>query len=105
MDPPRSTEYSNESYSIGSIGIGAGRAAQAESFSFTTIDFPGAAPGVTYADGINNAGQIAGNFRDASGTAHGFVATPVPEPDLFLLLTLGLVSFGAVILRHTKFNG
>jgi probable HAF family extracellular repeat protein len=38
--------------------------------TFTTIDVPGAFS--TDADGINNAGQIVGNYRDAAGT-HGFL--------------------------------
>ena len=47
---------------------------------FTTIDVPGAI--ATDAQGINDAGQIVGGFATADDgfVAHGFVATPVPEP-------------------------
>jgi probable HAF family extracellular repeat protein len=45
----------------------------ADSFSFTTIDVPGATE--TEASGINNAGQIVGFFRDAGRKLHGFMRT------------------------------
>ncbi len=45
----------------------------ADSFSFTTIDVPGATE--TEASGINNAGQIVGFFKDASRKLHGFMRT------------------------------
>jgi uncharacterized membrane protein len=38
---------------------------------FTTIDVPGAE--LTVCQGINNAGQIAGQYVDAAGDALGFV--------------------------------
>jgi probable HAF family extracellular repeat protein len=38
---------------------------------FTTIDVPGADDNV--ANGINNAGQIVGSFRDAGGVFHSFL--------------------------------
>jgi len=41
---------------------------------FTTIDVPGAMG--TLPTGINAAGQIVGGYTDASGTGHGFLATP-----------------------------
>jgi uncharacterized membrane protein len=42
--------------------------------AFTMIDPPGST--FTEAIGINAAGQIVGDYMDASGTLHGFVATP-----------------------------
>jgi probable HAF family extracellular repeat protein len=45
-------------------------AAQDASYTFTTIDVPGAV--VTAAFGINNRGQIVGVFGDATG-GHGFL--------------------------------
>jgi len=39
---------------------------------FTTIDDPSAKPGTTEAFGINNMGQIVGQFQDHSGL-HGFL--------------------------------
>jgi probable HAF family extracellular repeat protein len=41
---------------------------------FISIDFPDAF--TTTAIGINNRGQIVGGYREASGTDHGFLATP-----------------------------
>ena len=43
----------------------------ADSFSFTTIDVPGATD--TYAFGINDSGQIVGFFREAGKRGHGFL--------------------------------
>jgi probable HAF family extracellular repeat protein len=48
-------------------------------------------PGSTFmrAFAINDAGQILGDFLDADGREHGFLATPVPAPSNLLLLALG----------------
>jgi hypothetical protein len=46
--------------------------------SFATIDFPGASG--TEAWGINDGGEIAGNYIDSSGNSHGFVANPLDNP-------------------------
>ncbi len=48
--------------------------AGASSVTVATIDAPGAT--ATYAFGINNAGQIVGDFADAGDNTHGYVATP-----------------------------
>jgi len=42
-------------------------------YSFQTLDDPDAAPGQTYADGINDAGQVTGWFVDGSGIEHAFI--------------------------------
>jgi hypothetical protein len=44
---------------------------------FTTIDFPGAFD--TNAYGVNNAGDILGDFQDAMWHVHGFIATVPAE--------------------------
>jgi uncharacterized membrane protein len=46
-------------------------AASPSGFTFTTIDFPGAT--YTIANGINNQGDIVGQYNDASGKSHGFL--------------------------------
>jgi hypothetical protein len=46
-------------------------AAQAQSFNFAPIDFPNAIR--TRAWGINPGGVSVGDYRDASGTSHGFL--------------------------------
>jgi len=62
--------------------------------AFTTIDVPGAIP-----IGINDAGQIVGIFFDDSGLAHGFLATPTPEPSTWLLFGSGVVGLAALRFR------
>src|SRR5262249_20311045 len=42
---------------------------------YTTLDVPGST--LTFAYGINDAGQIVGTYIDAAGGQHGFLATPV----------------------------
>jgi uncharacterized membrane protein len=56
---------------------------------FTLIDVPFAGASDTIATGINDLGQIVGTYF-ADGHEHGFLATPIPEPVPFLLLTFGL---------------
>ncbi|OLD50918.1 MAG: hypothetical protein AUI63_01345, partial [Gemmatimonadetes bacterium 13_1_40CM_2_60_3] len=46
-------------------------AVAAGSYTFTTLDYPGALS--THAYGINNAGQIVGAYIDRTGTTYGFL--------------------------------
>ena len=59
--------------------------------SFTCFSVPGAL--FTYAYGINNAGQIVGEYGFSVDAVHGFIATPIPEsaavPEPALLLVAG----------------
>jgi hypothetical protein len=48
--------------------------ASARNYTFSTFDVPGAVAGSTYAEGINNTGQVTGYYSDAGGS-HGFVDT------------------------------
>ena len=59
---------------LGAVLILVGTPATALAFNFITIDVPGATS--TEASGINPEGQIVGNYTDAAGTLHGFVAVP-----------------------------
>ncbi|HTU42127.1 MAG TPA: hypothetical protein VMF10_10470, partial [Candidatus Aquilonibacter sp.] len=43
---------------------------------FTTVMFPASTE--TTVNGLNNAGTLVGYYLDASGVAHGFIATPQP---------------------------
>jgi hypothetical protein len=65
----------------------------AVSFSFTTIDFPGATQ--TDAFGINSSGEIVGYYVEAVPNAadriHGFLARRVSEPSTLLLLGVALL--------------
>jgi len=68
--------------------------------TYTTLDYPGASSTYnssfkfvgTKAYGINNAGTIVGQYTDASGVIHGFLATPGSNPPSF---TLTVVNSGA----------
>ena len=48
--------------------------------SYRTFDLHGVVPdakaGTTWAEGINNAGQIVGYYNDTAGSHHGFVLSP-----------------------------
>jgi hypothetical protein len=44
---------------------------------YATPDDPNAAVGSTLANGINDAGEIVGNYSDATGVGHGFRADPL----------------------------
>src|SRR5262249_456032 len=57
--------------------------------NYATLAVPGAIN--TNAWGINNNGLIVGSYTDTAGTAHGFLAAPVPEPSALLLLAIGTV--------------
>jgi hypothetical protein len=65
---------------------------------YTTIDVPGAT--FTNVDGINNFGQLVGHYGDASGSLHGFLATPVPEPSTLLLLGIAAASVACGMWRQ-----
>jgi hypothetical protein len=56
--------------------------------AYSELSIPGAQ--VVTPEDINNRGQIAGYFYDSAGIAHGFLATPVPEPSTTALLAAGL---------------
>jgi YVTN family beta-propeller protein len=46
---------------------------------FTSFQDPAAVAGVTFAQSINDLGQIAGLFQDAAGNVKGFLRSPVDE--------------------------
>lgn len=74
--------------------------------SYTFLDDPAEAffngVEVTQITGINNSGEITGFYTDASGIAHSFVATPVPEPATFGLIGLAAIGFGWIYRRRSR---
>jgi uncharacterized membrane protein len=67
---------------------------------FTTLDLPGS-PFITEAHGINDKGEIVGFYQTSSGViAHGFLATPVPEPGTALPVTV--VVSGLLVWFHRR---
>jgi probable HAF family extracellular repeat protein len=81
--------------------LGGRPGAQAESFTFTIIDVPGACCG-TQAHGINPSGQIVGTYNDSTGTGtHGFVYdkgvfTPFDVPGASSTYALGITPSGQI---------
>jgi uncharacterized membrane protein len=67
--------------------------------SFEILAVPGASS--TVAQGINDAGWVVGTYV-LNGEYFGFVATPVPEPQTWLLMLAGIVLMGSVDYRRTK---
>ncbi|HLJ96721.1 MAG TPA: hypothetical protein VKU02_26345 [Gemmataceae bacterium] len=67
--------------------------------TYIALDFPGAVQ--TDAYGINNAGQIVGDYTDLERRQHGFLGTPslapVPEPSALVLLMMIMVSVVAYL--------
>lgn len=66
------------------------------SYTYTTIDVPGATSNTAL--GINNAGQIVGDFGGNIGG--GFLATPIPEPTSLRLFATGLAGIIIAIVRR-----
>ena len=54
--------------------------------------FSNAGVEITQITGMNNSGEITGFYSDANGVFHGFVATPVPEPESLPTAGPGLVA-------------
>jgi len=54
----------------------------------------------TYPVGINNLGDIVGDYVDGNGNYQIFVAVPTPEPSALLLLVSGLAGLGLVRQRR-----
>jgi probable HAF family extracellular repeat protein len=78
----------------------AGDAKAQPTYSFTTIDVPGAL--YTYPTGINDSGQIVGFYRDASSTLHGFLLdngsyTTLDVPGAYLTEAYGINDSGQIV--------
>ena len=68
--------------------------------TYTTLDDPLGANG-TGVTGISG-NTIVGSYDDASGVAHGFVATPTPEPSTFVLFAAGAIGLAGYAWRRRK---
>lgn len=56
---------------------------------------------LTYANDINNAGQIVG-YGFINGEQHGYLLTPVPEPSTYVMLLAGIGVIGIAMRRNGK---
>jgi len=83
---------------------------QAATYNYTTLDHPNAT-GFTYANGINDSGQVTGTFQDATGI-HGFLYDPIantystldhPDANAGSTVAFGINDNGQVI--GTFYNG
>lgn len=72
--------------------LAASSPANASAFSFTQLDVPGAIS--TYAYGINNAGQIVGQFTNIANIVHGFLDTGGSFTQLDVSGAFGTLAFG-----------
>jgi probable HAF family extracellular repeat protein len=70
--------------------------------TYTPIVNPLAHPFGTYAYGINDLGQVVGQYFADDGIYHGFVATPVPEPSSLLMSSLCVFAGLAAWLRRRR---
>src|SRR5438034_1048014 len=83
-----------------SLLLGSSPGSWATDYTFTTIDVPGGFK--TDAVGINNAGQIVGEFRDATGAGHGFLDTAgtfttIDVPGAFRTSASGINDAGQIV--------
>ena len=56
--------------------------------------------GTTTFNGVNDKGQIVGFYVNGNDNTIGLLANPVPEPSMFLLVSVGLLGFGIVRRRQ-----
>jgi hypothetical protein len=80
---------------------------QAEGYTFTSIDLPGAT--FTSATGINNGGQIVGNYEDVTGS-HGFLDsggrfTPIKVPGATDTEVSGINAGGQIVGTYLNATG
>jgi probable HAF family extracellular repeat protein len=55
--------------------------------------------------GINDSGQIVGDYIDSNGGSHAFLTTPaaaVPEPETACLIVIGLGAFAVLTGRRSR---
>jgi len=76
----------------------------------TILDFPGA--NLTEASGVNDDGQVVGNYRDAAGNFHGFfwdaglfVTIDVPFPDATITGPTAINNIGQIVGFYFDNNG
>lgn len=102
------TEINNPGQIAGDFGdlSGAGHGFVLAAGSFSTVDVPGSLPGFTIAFGINDRGQITGNYRDSTvGHIHGFLLsngsfTTIDFPGATATRARGINNPGAIVGRY-----
>jgi probable HAF family extracellular repeat protein len=69
----------------------------------TAVGVAGTGWSLAEATAINDLGQIVGYGTNAQGESHAFMLTPVPEPEVYLMMGVG-VCLAGVIARRRKQN-
>jgi probable HAF family extracellular repeat protein len=59
---------------------------------------------LTEATAINDAGQIVGYGRNPQGVESAFILTPVPEPEVYLMMGAGVCLAGVIARRRKKIS-
>ena len=59
---------------------------------------------LTVATAINDAGQIVGYGRNPQGVESAFILTPVPEPEVYLMMGAGVCLAGVIARRRKKIS-
>jgi len=89
---------------VGATGGGSGSFISSGGI-FTGLSFGdlGGSPDAAHA--INDLGQIAGYYTDSAGIRHGYIASPVPEPGVVFLLSIGLAGVASSAWRARRRRG
>ena len=59
---------------------------------------------LTQAEAINDFGQIVGSGTNPQGLQHAFILTPVPEPEVYLMMGVGVCLAGVIARRRKQIS-